>query len=334
MCYCNLLFFLIVLQITPCESLFLLRLLHYVFLIIFEFENVISLRRGKTKRSTGPWASLPLLRALLGELPAPALLPQGRTCHPAVPHPGAERDPWLPSLPHEAGPARPAPGGPDPRRPVRERSVPVRARLFHPAEAPEDHRGGAGHHCHASSVRVHGAGGLWGTWVGEASQLSASKSSQRPSCQSGVGVQEEMKGQGVEGGDEFSLTQVYWAMISEALRSFTHCRSSACIRSGNWDVFPPEKTTGTPSFPILSAVCRAPGQDGGLRERGDCRVPLQPGWQLPLLGAESPPAGGTSLHGNDRGCQPACCPAAGKETGSEPCGGFCLELGVGVSYPA
>ena len=96
---------------------------------------------------------------------------------------------------------------------------------------------------------------------------------------------------------------------------------------------PPEKTTGTPSFRTLSAVCRAPGQDGGLRERGDCRVPLQPGRQLPLLGAESPPTGGTSLHGNDRGCQPSCCPAAGKETGSAPWGGFCPEWGLGLGSP-
>lgn len=54
-------------------------------------------------------------------------------------------------------------------------------------------------------------------------------------------------------------------MISEVLRSFTHCRSSACIRQGNLDVSPPTpRKPPAPLFPILSAVCRAPGQDSGL----------------------------------------------------------------------
>lgn len=50
------------------------------------------------------------------------------------------------------------------------------------------------------------------------------------------------------------------------------------------------------SLASVSAVCRPPGQDCGLCERGNRGVPIQPGWQLSLLGAEPTPAGGTSLH--------------------------------------
>lgn len=113
--------------------------------------------------------------SFLGELPVLALVPrQGRdSSHSASPlTPGAERDPGLPHLSHEAGPARPSPRGPDPRRPVWERRVPVWARLLHPAAAPENHRGGTCHHRHTSCVRVHGAGGLcrarWGASAGVA----------------------------------------------------------------------------------------------------------------------------------------------------------------------
>lgn len=119
---------------------------------------------------------------------------------------GAERDPGLPHLPHEAGPARPAPGGADPRRPVWQRRVPVRAGLFHPAAPSEDHRGGACHHRHPSRVRVHGAGGsaelgVGAAW-GEPSQLRASESSPWSEVLTWAGAQEETGG---PRGCDFSL---------------------------------------------------------------------------------------------------------------------------------
>lgn len=78
------------------------------------------------------------------------------------------------------------------------------------------------------------------------------------------------------------------------------------------------------------AVCRPPGQDGGLREHGDGGVSLQPGWQLPLLGAESPSAGGAPLHRDDRRRQPACRPVTGKDLRSEPWGFFRPGWGLPV----
>lgn len=244
--------------------------------------------------------------------------------------PGAERDPRLPSLPHEAGPARPSPGGPAPRWPVWERRVLVRARLFHPAEASENHRGGAGHHCHASRVRDHGAGGLWGV-RGEASQLRTIKSSQESKLPKWGGC--PRGDQLAWGGPSWRWFQPHTGLLEYDLRGpkvvYTQqVLSLPLVRE--LVRFPRENRWKPLAHLRLSAVCRAPGQDRGLRECGDRWIPLQPGWQLPLLGAESPPAGGTSLHGNDRRCQPAGRPATGKEMGSEPWGFFCPEWGSPV----
>lgn len=76
---------------------------------------------------------------------------------------------------------------------------------------------------------------------------------------------------------------------------------------------------------VCVLVCGAPGEDGGLRERGDSGVPLLGGRELPLPGAEPPPSGGAPLHRDDRRRQLAGRPAPGR-----PCLTRCLSLSLSV----
>lgn len=63
---------------------------------------------------------------------------------------------------------------------------------------------------------------------------------------------------------------------------------------------------------LSNPACSADGQDGGLRQCRNCGVSLLRRRQLPLFGAESSLAGGTSVHGDDRRCKLASCPTSGR----------------------
>ena len=61
-------------------------------------------------------------------------------------HIGSSGGAWLPSLCDEVGKERAPSGGAAAGRQIRQRHLLVWARLLHPAQTPEDHRGGASGH--------------------------------------------------------------------------------------------------------------------------------------------------------------------------------------------
>lgn len=103
--------------------------------------------------------SLLLFNVLFWELPqvSPSWILPGSTitCASLA---GAEWDPGLTYLSHEAGPECTAPGGPGLGRPVWKCSVIVWTRLLHPEAAPEDYWGGTSHYRRSSCVWVYGTG--------------------------------------------------------------------------------------------------------------------------------------------------------------------------------